>query len=307
MHQPLYSVIIPVYNSEKTLREVVNRVIAFFESTSLPVELILVNDYSKDKSWELIKQLKNEYKNKITGINFSQNFGQHKALLCGFRHCTGDFIITIDDDLQQYPEDIKCLIDRHSETETDIVYGIYKKKNHSFLRNIGSSVLTMIFLKFANTPDQGSSFRLMTRHVVDLIKNYNSPFVFLDEILAWYSRSCSFTYVRHKRRPIGQSGHNSVQLVVYSLQIIFTYTLLPLYFITWIGLMAFFVCLFFICYFIYQKYTHGAALGFTALIVSIFMSTGLILFSLGIIGKYISHLFFLQSQRPSYIIKDILL
>ena len=307
MHKPLYSVIIPVYNSEKTLKEVVRRVIAFFESISLPVELILVNDGSKDKSWELIKQLKNEFPSQVIGVNLARNFGQHKALLSGFRHCTGDFIITIDDDLQQYPEDIKCLIDRHSETETDIVYGIYKKKNHSLLRNIGSDVLTMIFLKFANTPHQGSSFRLMTRYVVDLIKNYNSPFVFLDEILAWYSRGCSYTYVRHERRPIGRSGHNPLQLVAYSLQIIFTYTLLPLYFITGIGLIAFFVCLSFIWYFIYQKYAHGAELGFTALIVSIFMSSGLILFVIGIIGKYISHIFVLQSRKPSYIIKDILL
>jgi len=306
MHQPLYSVIIPVYNSEKTLKEVVRRVVAFFESISLPVELILVNDGSKDKSWELIKQLKSEFPAQVTGVNLARNFGQHKALLCGFNHSKGDFIITIDDDLQHYPEDIKCLIDQQAHTQADIVYGIYKKKKHSLFRNIGSNALTYIFLKFANTPHQGSSFRLLSRYVIDEVKHYNSPFVFLDEIIAWHSRGNSFADIRHENRTEGHSGYNIFKLMAYTLQIIITYTVLPLRLITWFGLIAFFVCLIFIFYFIYQKYTYGAELGFTTLIVSIFMSTGLILFSIGIIGEYISRLFILQSHKPPFIIKEIL-
>lgn len=306
MHQPLYSVIIPVYNSEKTLEEVTRRVIALFKGISFPVELILVNDGSKDKSWEIIKQLKNEFPGQVTGVNLARNFGQHKALLCGFNHCTGDFIITIDDDLQHYPEDITCLIEQQARTQADIVYGIYKKKKHSLFRNIGSNTLTYIFLKFANTPHQGSSFRLLSRYVIDEVKHYNSPFVFLDEILAWHSRGNSFADIRHENRTEGHSGYNIFKLIGYAFQIIITYTVLPLRLITWFGLIAFFVSLGFICFFIYQKYTYGAELGFTTLIVSIFMSTGLLLFSIGIIGEYISRLFILQSHKPPFIIKEIL-
>lgn len=301
----MYSVIIPVYNSEKTLEEVCRRVVTLFKSIDERVELVLINDYSKDQSWDIIKKLKNEYPGQVIGINLARNFGQHRALLCGFNECTGDFAITIDDDLQHYPEDILCLIEQQRVTHADIVYGIYTKKKHSFLRNLGSNAITMIFVNFANTPDRGSSFRLLSRHVIDRVKSYDSPFVFLDEVLAWHSRGYSFTDIRHDGRAVGRSGHNAFKLIGYTIQIIFTYTVLPLRMITFFGLLAFFVCLGFISYFIYQKYTSGAEIGFTALIVSVFMSTGLILFSIGVIGEYISRLFVLQSRKPPFIIKEI--
>jgi undecaprenyl-phosphate 4-deoxy-4-formamido-L-arabinose transferase len=303
--QHLYSVIIPVYNSEKTLEEVCRRVVALFQSLHEQVELVLINDGSKDGSWEIIKKIKNDYPGQVVGVNLARNFGQHRALLCGFNECSGDFIVTIDDDLQHYPEDIHCLIDQQKESQADIVYGIYKKKKHSFLRNLGSNAITFIFVNFANTPDRGSSFRLISRHVVEKVKGYDSPFVFLDEVLAWHSRGYSFSDIRHDDRTVGRSGHNAFKLIAYTVQIIFTYTLLPLRLITFFGLFAFFVCLGFITYFIYQKYTYGAELGFTALIVSLFMSAGLILFSIGIIGEYISRLFVLQSRKPPFIIKEI--
>jgi glycosyltransferase involved in cell wall biosynthesis len=302
----LYSVIIPVYNSQQTIAEVSRRVIQAFKNISEPVELVLVNDFSKDKSWEIIKQLKIEYPGQIVGVNLARNFGQHKALLCGFNHCTGEYIVTIDDDLQHFPEDIMCLIEVQKETQADLIYGLYKKKKHSFFRNIGSNTLTMIFWNFANTPAQGSSFRLLTRYVIDKVKDHHSPFVFLDEVLGWYSRGNSFAEIRHENRATGRSGYNIFKLIAYTVQIIVTYTVLPLRLITWFGLTAFFICLFFISYFIYQKYTYGAELGFTALIVSLFMSTGLILFSIGIIGEYMSRLFIIQSKRPPFIIKEIL-
>jgi glycosyltransferase involved in cell wall biosynthesis len=277
-----------------------------FHTMGQRVELVLINDGSKDDSWAVIRQLRSEYPDQIIGVNLAKNFGQHRALLCGFNQCTGDFIITIDDDLQHYPEDIRCLIDEQVKTQADVVYGIYTQKKHSVLRNIGSNILARIFLKFANTPDRGSSFRLLSRHVIDRVKTYESPFVFLDEVIAWHSRGNAFADIRHENRPEGRSGYNIFKLTVYTIQIIVTYTILPLRLITWFGLLSFFVCLFFICYFIYQKYTYGAELGFTATIVSIFMSTGLILFSIGIIGEYISRLFVLQSRKPPFIIKEIL-
>jgi undecaprenyl-phosphate 4-deoxy-4-formamido-L-arabinose transferase len=306
MHQTIYSVIIPVYNSEKTIGEVCRRVVETFSELPLSLEIVLVNDGSKDNSWEAIKRVKDQYPDHITGACLTKNFGQHKAILCGLNICKGDFAITIDDDLQHYPEDIPCMIEEQVRSKADLVYGIYLKKKHSRLRNIGSGMITKIFLNFATTPHQGSSFRLLSRHVIDRVKTYDSPFIFLDEIIAWHSRGNSFADIRHEDRVSGRSGYNIFKLAAYTIQIVVTYTTLPLRMITWFGLIAFFVCLCFVCYFIYQKYTYGAELGFTALIVSLFMSTGLILFSIGIIGEYISRLFVLQSRRPPFIIKEIL-
>ena len=306
MQDPLYSVIIPVFNSEKTLEEVCRRVIGLFETIGSPVELILVNDGSGDTSWEVIKQLKAQYPGQVTGVNLVRNFGQHKALLCGFKLSTGDFVITIDDDLQHHPEDIKCLIHEQLRSQADLVYGIYKEKKHSPFRNIGSSILAMVCINFANTPHQGSSFRLLSRYLIDQVKNYDSPYIFLDGLIAWHSRSNSFADIRHEDRSEGRSGYNVFRLTAYAIQIIVTYTTLPLRLITWLGSLTFFGGLIGVFYFIYQRYAHGAVLGFSALIASMFLCTGLILLSLGIMGEYISRLFTLQLKQPTVVIKELL-
>jgi undecaprenyl-phosphate 4-deoxy-4-formamido-L-arabinose transferase len=167
-------------------------------------------------------------------------------------------------------------------------------------------MIAKLFRHFASMPVKGSSFKLISKEIINQIKNYNQPFVFLDEIIAWHSSNTSFTSIRHEERKEGTSGYSLFKLIKYSFQIIVSYTTLPLRIITWFGLLAFLVCLGFVIYFVYMKYTYGAELGFTTLIVSIFMSTGLILFSIGIIGEYISRLFMIQTQKPLFIIKEIL-
>ena len=304
MLSPLYSVIIPVFNSETTLEELCGRIISLFENMNLRVEILMINDGSKDGSWAKIKELCQKHTGNVRGINLTHNCGQHKALLCGIRESKGDFAITIDDDLQYHPEDIAKLISNQRETCADIVYGVYAQKKHSLLRNAGSRMVANIFQKYAHIPQKGSSFKLVTRHVMDHVKDYNHPYVFLDEVLGWYSRQTTCETVRHEDRKSGTSGYNVFKLVSYTFQIILSYTTLPLRLITWFGLMAFFVCLGFIIYFIYQKYTYGAEIGFTALIVSIIMSTGLILFCIGIIGEYLSRLFLIQTDKPLFIIKE---
>lgn len=305
--QPIsYSIVVPVYNSAKTLEELCARLVQTFISNKISFEIILVNDNSKDNSWDVIKKIKSNSSNNITAVNLSQNFGQHKALLCGFQQTTADYVVTIDDDLQYFPEDILQLIEEQKKSNADVVYGIYENKKHAVWRNAGSTLIAKLFRHFASMPVKGSSFKLISKEIINQIKNYNQPFVFLDEIIAWHSSNTSFTSIRHEERKEGTSGYSLFKLIKYSFQIIVSYTTLPLRIITWFGLLAFLVCLGFVIYFVYMKYTYGAELGFTTLIVSIFMSTGLILFSIGIIGEYISRLFMIQTQKPLFIIKEIL-
>lgn len=302
----LYSIIIPVYNSEATLPALCERLCAMFGSMDASLEIIMVNDGSTDDSWSRIMALCSRYPGLATGINLSRNYGQHKALLCGLKHCTGDFAVTIDDDLQYHPEDIAVLVACQQEARADVVYGIYTQKRHSVLRNAGSRVVATIFEKYAHMPQKGSSFKLISRHVIDQIREYNHPYVFLDEVIGWYSRQTSYATVRHEPRQAGASGYSSLRLLSYALEIILSYTTLPLRLITWLGLISFFVCLSIIAYFVYMKYAYGAEIGFTALIVSIFMSTGLILFCIGIIGEYLSRLFIIQTDKPIFIVKEII-
>ncbi len=304
---PEYSVVVPVYNSERTLRELCDRIAATFEKMGADFEIVLVNDSSSDGSWGVIREIKNDENKHITAISLRKNFGQHKALLCGFQFAKGDFIITIDDDLQFFPEDIAVLVEEARKNDADMVYGYYKnERQHSSIRKIGSGFVAIMFEKFGNTSGQGSSFKLIRRSVIEKIKDYNHSFTFLDEILSWHTTSIGYAEVHHAPRREGQSGYNIFKLVLLTLNLIFGYTTIPLRFMTWFGLASFWVCLVFVCYFIYMKITTGAALGFTALIVSIFMSTGLILFSLGIIGEYLNRLFALQHKKPPYLIREVL-
>ncbi|MFN8299681.1 MAG: glycosyltransferase family 2 protein [Chitinophagales bacterium] len=307
MYPPQYSVVVPVYNSQGTLQELFERVDATFAAMHATYELILVNDFSTDGSWNVIKDIKNKAGNKVVGIHLRRNFGQHKALLCGFQYAQGDYVVTIDDDLQFYPEDMELLIKRARETKADLVYGIYREeRQHSKVRKWGSGFVGYIFEKFGNTVGQGSSFKVIHKSVIEKIKHYNHTFTFVDEILSWHTTKIEWQDVRHAPRREGASGYSVIKLVFLSLNLIFSYTTVPLRFMTWFGFISFIVCLIFAIYFIYMKLVNGAALGFTALIVSIFMSTGLILFSLGVIGEYLNRLFALQHRKPPYLIQEIL-
>lgn len=306
MNAPQFSIVIPVYRSEKTLPELCDAIHNFFEKSHLSYELILVNDACPNNSWETVKSIKAQHPNIVTAINLAKNAGQHHAILCGFQYVKGAFVITIDDDLQFHPNEIEKLIAQQKRTDADLVYGIQIVKEHSFIRNLGSKAVAFLFASFASTPGKGSSFRIIKADVVQSIKHFNQRYIFLDELLAWFASNTQFVEVNHSRRKEGKSGYSIFKLVLWTLRLIFTYTTLPLRVMTYFGLMAFLICLGFVGYFLYMKFSFGAELGFTALIVSIFMSTGLILFSLGIIGEYLSRLFQLQTKRPVFFVKEVL-
>ncbi len=302
-----FSVVVPVYNSEKTLEELCTRIAQVFMKLNGSYEIILINDYSSDGSWNKIKELKQHYPKNLIGIHLRKNFGQHKAILCGFQYACGEYVVTLDDDLQFLPEDIELLVQKAKTTQADLVYGAYRdERQHSTVRKFGSNFVGFIFHKFGNTVGQGSSFKIVHHSVIEKIKDYNHSFTFIDEILSWHTTKIEWQDVRHESRKDGQSGYSITKLVLLSMNLIFSYTTIPLRFMTWFGLLSFWVCLAFVIYFIYMKVVMDAPLGFTALIVSIFMSTGLILFSLGIIGEYLNRLFALQHRKPAYQIQEIL-
>ncbi|HRN94347.1 MAG: glycosyltransferase family 2 protein [Chitinophagales bacterium] len=306
MSTPQYSIVVPVYRSEQTLPELCAELIKFFASKNLSFEIVLVNDASPDNTWETVTKIKAEYTAFVTAVNLAKNTGQHHALLCGFQYAKGEFVITIDDDLQFHPNEIEKLIYQQQLTNADLVYGLQMQKQHTYIRNMGSKAVAHIFTNFGSTPGKGSSFRLIKSSVVQKIKDFNQRYIFLDELLAWFATNTQFVGVNHYKREHGKSGYTLFKLALWTLRLIFTYTTLPLRVMTYFGLLAFLICLGFVAYFIYMKVTCGAELGFTALITSIIMSTGLILFSLGIIGEYLSRLFQLQTKRPVFFVKEVL-
>ena len=166
MSVTLYSIVVPVYRSERSLRELYERVDKTFENIEGDYELILVEDGGGDRSWEVMRSLRNESQ-KVKIIRLTRNFGQHNALMCGFSFASGDYVITMDDDLQNPPEEIPKLIEAIERTDLDVVSGTPEGRKHSWVRNTGSFVYRwLVSLIFKHEPVfQMSNFRIMKRSV----------------------------------------------------------------------------------------------------------------------------------------------
>lgn len=298
-----YSLVVPVYNSALTLPTLFNEIKENLKDESY--QMILVNDNSHDNSWEVLLQLKEESKTDIVLVNLANNSGQHIALYCGLIYAEGKYIVSLDDDMQHHPNQIVKLKKQAEQDNADVVYGIYKTKKHNIVRNSGSKVFAKIVNKFASTPLKGSSFKLIKKELVEKVIQHNHFNFYLDEVLAWHSKNTSFVEIEHFERLQGSSGYNPFKLIKMSLLILLNYTALPLKFITNLGILSSLISFGFGIYYIVQKVNSDVELGFTALIVSIFFSTGLILFSLGIIGEYISRIFLLQTGKPPFKIKEV--
>lgn len=306
MEKTDFSVVVPVYNSEKTLEELYLRTEKFFSAKQKSFQMIFVDDGSADNSWWVIAALKKKYPEAITGIKLSKNYGQHNALFCGLTFVKGAQVITLDDDLQTPPEEIEKLLKTYEETGADLVYGYYVKKEHSWIRNLGSWFIEKVFKNFANTSGKGSSFKLINAAITEKIISRNYRMFFLDEIIAWHTDNIAHVVVEHLPRKEGQSGYTLLNLFKMTVKLVVGYTAFPLKILSWFGLLSALICLGFVGYFIYMKYTYGAEMGFTALIVSIFFSTGVILFSLGIIGEYMRRLYIGETGKPSFTVKTVL-
>lgn len=300
---PDISVVVPVFNSAATLERLFDQLQSAMKEAGKSYELVLVDDGSTDESWKQIRQLKELHPDHIAGIKLGRNFGQHNATLCGIRHARGHLIVTLDDDLQTPPSEIGKLIAVHETTDCELVYGIYPRKKHSWFRNLGSKLLKRLFRYLVNGIRDGSSFRLLTRDLADKLDGHNEHFVFIDQILSWHTDDVEFAEVEHREREEGKSGYSTGKLFRLALNIVFSYTDLPLRAMTWFGFITSILSFCIGGYFIFQKVSVGAAVGFTALIVSIFFSTSIIVFSLGILGEYIGRIYASRGDRPNYSIK----
>jgi undecaprenyl-phosphate 4-deoxy-4-formamido-L-arabinose transferase len=299
-----YSIVVPVYNSENTLRELFIRINRIFSEMQTTYEVVFVEDGGHDNSWKVLRQLQEEYPDIITAIRLNKNYGQHNATFCGLDHAKGEILITIDDDLQTPPEEIVKLISVFkSEHKPDIVYGFYKQKKHTVIRNLGSRMLKFYTKTFFRAPGKGSSFRLFTQEIKDHLLNHRNTIVYIDEILLWYSGNLTFVEVEHRPSEKGRSGYSFIKLIRLFINVILYSTVTPLKIMVYGGFFFAIVSFFIGLVFIYRKMVYQVPLGYTSIIVTILFSTGILLFFLGIIGKYITRIYLIQNKKPSYLIR----
>ena len=299
------SVVIPVYNSAQTLRELTERLEKVLRDlVGKSYEIVFVNDGSADSSWDLLKNIAST-NDKIVAVNLTRNFGQHNALMCGFLYAQGEFIITLDDDLQNPPEEIPKLF-KEIHTGYDVVYGIFGSKQHSRFRNLGSALIQFVYRKTFNVDVRISSFRIMKRHIVHRILSYERSFTFIDGLISWFTASIGNVYVEHQERKIGSSGYSLHRLIVLALNMMTNFSIALVQVASLVGLTFAFTGFAFGIYFLCKKIFLGIPVsGFASTIVAITIFSGVQLLTLGILGEYIGRIHINVSKRPQYAIRNI--
>jgi polyisoprenyl-phosphate glycosyltransferase len=299
-NQIKYSVVVPVYNSCEFLEELFIRTEKVFSSINKPYEIIFVDDYSTDNSWNTIELLKKRFPAIVSGIRLSKNFGQHSATMCGFVHAKGDYIITIDDDFDCPPEEIIKLIETQRTTHADLVYGIPSETHNYSLRSLFTGAYKFFSKIEGENKGRGSSFRLITRQLTNQVVQNSSSFVLIDEVFIWYTEKIEFTVVAFTRQRQKSSRYSLTRLFMLAGNQIIVSSTFPLKFMTWFGMLVAVINFLLGLRFFYRKIVFDVPMGYTSIIISVLFSTGIILFCLGVIGEYIGRILKTSNKVPSF-------
>jgi glycosyltransferase involved in cell wall biosynthesis len=301
------SVVVPVYRSESILPDLVSRLEPVLASASDSFELILVNDCSPDRSWEVISDLSRRY-SWLRPINLMRNYGQHNALLCGIRSARYDVIITMDDDLQHPPEEIPKLLARLADGY-DVVYGTPEHEQHGLGRDFASWItkLALQGVMGAEIARKVSAFRAFRGEVARAFDHYSGAFVSIDVLLTWGTNRFSLVTVRHEQRKAGVSGYTMRKLVTHAMNMMTGFSTVPLQFASVVGFLFTLFGIAVLAYVIGRfLWLGGSVPGFPFLASIIALFSGAQLFALGIIGEYLARMHFRMMERPSYVVRDSL-
>lgn len=303
----LYSVVVPVYNSEKVLEKLYGRIKETFENgIKEKFELILVDDSSKDESFAVMESLRRTDE-RVKIIQLSRNYGQHCALLCGMSYAKGDFVITMDDDLQHPPEEIPKLIKEINERDDlDVVIGEYVSKKHGIIRNIGTYLSNIVTSHvFGNDPKlKLTSFRIMRKFVVDNLLQLKVSYPRIGHLLLLVSNRIGNVTVEHDKRMYGKSGYSFKRLVKDFLHNISNNTALPLIFLRNIGLASFGLSVVLALYYMIRYFAVGISIqGWTTIVLLMLLFFGLTLLGMGIVGEYLYRVLEETKKIPNYMVR----
>lgn len=304
---PFLSVVIPVYRSEAIVATTVKRVLDVFEADTIDGEILLINDGSPDNSWEVIKNLARAHY-RVTAVNLIKNFGQHNAVLCGFAESRGEFIITMDDDLQNPPEEIPTLLKKIREDNFDLVFGKFREKKHAGYRKVGSRIIGYLNKKVFNKPDEItlSNFRIIHRSVIERVLQHKTSYPYIPGLLLLYATKMANVAVEHHARAIGQSNYTLRKILSLVSRLLINYSSFPLRLLSSIGIGISIVS--FLMGLVYMFLGLVGIIqepGWATLVVLISFFGGFIISILGLIGEYLSRILDQLSSNKSYYIKEI--
>ena len=283
-----YSVVIPVYNSQDVVGSTVSRVVEVFESAGLRYQVVLVNDGSRDGSWDVIADLA-RHSPHVVALDLLRNYGQHHANLAGLRESTGDYVITMDDDLQNPPDQLLLLVDKALEGH-DVVFGRFEQKQARGHRRLGSKVISLINRRVFEQP-RGlavSNFRILRRDVVERICGSRTAHPYITGQALMFSHSPADVLVRHDARASGTSNYGFRRIASLVLTILFSYSVFPLRAAAALGFavagISFLLGLF---YLVRSFFVDSAVPGWTTIAVLLAVLNGVVIMLLSMLGEYV--------------------
>jgi glycosyltransferase involved in cell wall biosynthesis len=298
------SVVIPVYKAELCLDELYRRLKTSLETISLNFEIILVEDCGGDRSWEVIERLA-AADARVVGVQFSRNFGQHYGITAGMDCCRGDWVVVMDCDLQDRPEEIPRLYAKAQEG-FDVVLARRGARCDPWLKRTASSLFYRVFSYLADMEYDGEAgnFRIMSRKVVVNFRRMGEQLRFFGGLVQWMGFPTASIEVEHAVRLEGKSSYTLVKLWKLSADAIIAYSDKPLRLAVRFGFLMAFISFIYGTYILVRAFLYGAAIpGWNSLIVSLYFIGGIIITILGIMGIYLGKAFDESKKRPLYIIK----
>lgn len=301
------SFVIPCYGSETTIEIVVNEIRETLKQRpEYDYEIILVNDCSPDRVWPRIRALALADSH-ITGIDLAKNFGQHAALMAGYRHCTGDLIISLDDDGQTPACELFTLVDKMKEG-WDVVYASYAHKMHSGFRNFGTWMNERMTESLIGKPKglRVTSYFIMRRFIADEILRYENAYPYIEGLIFRATRNIANVPVTHHERMVGESGYTFSKLLALWFNGFTAFSVKPLRIATFCGSACACIGFLYGIYVVIRKLVDSSIeMGWSSIIASIFFLGGLILIMLGMIGEYIGRIYISINNAPQYTIRQV--
>jgi len=302
---PVISVISPVYKSANSLPELISRLVLSLNSITQDFEIVLVDDRSPDNSWEIVRQLAST-ETRIKAIRLSRNFGQHYAITAGLDAAGGEWVVVMDCDLQDRPEEIKKLYARALEGYDGVLARRGNRKD-GVLKMAGSRIFyrTLGYLTGTYHDETIGNFGIYDRKVIEQVRRLRESIRYFPTMVRWVGFNISTLEVEHEARKEGKSGYNFRKLILLALDIILAYSDRPLRLVLRLGLAVSGLSFLFIIITLYRWWAGEVeVLGYASLIISIWFLAGCMLITLGVVGLYIGKTFEGVKNRPIYIIDE---
>jgi glycosyltransferase involved in cell wall biosynthesis len=304
---PAISIVIPVYRSADVVTDTVAETLRVFRTTGDSFEIILVNDGSPDESWSVIRRLADS-EPEVVAIDLLRNYGQHSAVLCGLDESRGEFVLTIDDDLQNPPSELPKMVDLARSGDHDLVVGEFTQKRHGFVRRVGSTTIASINKRVFGNPANitMSNVRCIRSDLVGRIVSYQTSKPYITGLCLKFSSDPVNIPVEHQDRAVGQSNYSPKAIVSLVLRILFVYSNWPLRFVSNLGMVVAVVSLMFGVFVLIRAIVVGNSIpGWASVVVLLSFFNGISILILAMLGEYTIRILNQVSSERAYLIREV--